>query len=65
MAHVKTADSSQSVCTESGEDEFDVAVSGETVTSGPQPNDYCGACHAAEPEWEIVSEEEFLRRWPL
>lgn len=63
MAHYATADKSQSVCTET--QEFDVMVSGETVVTGPQPNDYCSACSAAEPHWEILTEEEFLRRWPL
>lgn len=63
MAHFATADMSQSVCTEFGE--FDVMLSGETVTRGPQPNDYCSACGAVEPHWEILSEEEFLKRWPL
>lgn len=62
MAHIRTADGSQSVCTESGE--FDVYVSGESVTVGPQPNDYCSACYAGEPEWEIVTEAEFNRGWP-
>ena len=63
MTHVRTADGSQSICTESNE--FDVYVSGETVVVGPQPNDYCEACRAGEPEWEIVSDEEFRKRWPL
>lgn len=63
MAHVRTADNSQSVCT--GTEEFDVIVLGDTVVFGPQPTNYCRACNEAEPYWEIVSDEEFERRWPL
>lgn len=63
MAHFATADKSQSVCTEY--EEFDVMVAGTTVTRGPQPNDYCQACGAVEPTWTTLSEEEFLKRWPL
>jgi hypothetical protein len=65
MAHFATADMSQSVCTETETEEFDVMVSGETVATGPQPNDYCSACGAVEPEWIELTEEEFLKRWPL
>lgn len=61
--HFRTADNSQSYCEEY--DEFDVIMSGGTVTRGPEPTDYCGACYAAEPEWTVLSEEEFLKRWPL
>lgn len=63
MPHFTTADKSQSVCTEYAE--FDVMVSGETVAVGPQPNDYCSACGEVEPTWEVLTEEEFLKRWPL
>jgi hypothetical protein len=63
MAHFKTSDNEQSYCSE--HDEFDVYVSGETVSNGPQPNDYCMACREVEPTWEILSEDEFLKRWPL
>lgn len=63
MTHFATADMSQSFCSEKGE--FDVMVSGETVAVGPQPNDYCEACGAVEPEWVTLSEEEFFKRWPL
>lgn len=62
MTHFKTANNDQSYCEESGE--FDVYTDGRTVTTGPQPDDYCSACRAAEPEWEIISDEEFLKRWP-
>lgn len=63
MTHVRTADGSESVC-HTDIDEFDVYVSGESVTVGPQPNDYCSACREAEPEWEIVTHEEFSKRFP-
>lgn len=59
MAHIKTPDNSQSVCTETNE--FDVILSGDDLG----PTDWCRGCNAAEPEWEIISDEEFLRRWPL
>lgn len=63
MTHVRTADASLSICTEYNE--LYVHVSGESVVVGPQPNDYCEACGAVEPEWEIITEEEFLKRWPM
>lgn len=59
MAHFTTADKSQSVCTEF--EEFDVMQTGDDTG----PTDYCGACYAAEPTWEVLTEEEFLKRWPL
>lgn len=62
MAHFKTADNGQSYCEELKE--FDVYTDGRTLTNGPQPDDYCSACYAAEPEWEIIPEEEFHKRWP-
>lgn len=63
MAHFKTPNASQSYCEEFGE--FDVYVDGRSVTSGPQPDDYCEACREVQPTWEILSDEEFLKRWPL
>lgn len=63
MAHVRTPDNSQSICTETNE--FDVIVLGTTVVFGPQPSNYCSACLAVEPSWEIISDEEFYKRWPL
>lgn len=63
MTHFRTPDSGQSYCEDSRE--FDVFVDGRTVTTGPQPNDYCSACYAVEPHWEVLSDEEFLKRWPL
>lgn len=59
MSHFATADKSQSVCTEF--EEFDVMQAGDDTG----PTDYCGACREAEPTWEILTEEEFLKRWPL
>lgn len=59
MAHFKTSDNGQSYCEEFGE--FDVATSG----GDTGPTDYCSACYAPEPEWTILTDEEFLKRWPL
>ncbi len=63
MAHFKTADNGQSHCEEFGE--FDVFVDGRTVAVGPQPDDYCSACGEVQPTWTILTDEEFLKRWPL
>jgi hypothetical protein len=60
--HYRTPDNSQSVCTEHAE--FDVILSGETVATGSQPTDYCGACGAVEPEWTLVSDDEFDTLFP-
>jgi hypothetical protein len=46
-----------SICELTGEN--DVYVSGETVASGPQPNDYCSACREVEPEWTHVTDDEY------
>ena len=59
MAHFKTSDNGQSVCTEYAE--FDVITSG----GDTGPADYCSACLEPEPTWEILTDEEFLKRWPL
>lgn len=50
-------DSNDSLCEHSGQD--DVYTSGETVSNGPQPNDYCSGCMAVEPEWTHATDEEF------
>lgn len=58
MAHIKTSDNEQSVCTEF--EEFDVQRNGDDTG----PTEFCVACYAAEPEWEIISHEEFETRFP-
>lgn len=57
--HFKTESNAYSLCEQTGE--ADVYVSGETVTNGPQPNDYCSACREVEPEWIIVEDEEYFK----
>jgi hypothetical protein len=56
MKHFKTADNSESFCVETGES--DVYTDGRGITTGPQPNDYCSACYAAEPDWQVVTADQ-------
>jgi hypothetical protein len=58
-AHYVTDGTVYSFCIASGQD--DVFVHGDTVTTGPQPNDYCSGCGAVEPHWEHVEDEQMFR----
>jgi hypothetical protein len=61
VAHFTTADRAESACTDSSPTEFDVILSG----GDTGPTTVCRACNAAEPEWQTLTEQEFLERFPL
>lgn len=57
--HYATTGNVYSLCIDTATD--DVYTDGSFVSTGPQPDSYCSACHAAEPEWEHVEDDEHFR----